>query len=288
MLRAFPVPPDLRPWVDGAVAVRLAAPGLSRFPAMSRAMLTVRLVTPGGPGTAPVLCSPITFHTLSTAPTVYAHPGALTALGLVLHPAAAVGLLALAGGGRVDAVWPWADLAGRAEAERVEDAVLRAPCERDQLAALADSVRRTLALVSRGEDLARAQRLCTAVGWHGAQAAGMLGIGRRQLERRCHALLGLAPKPYQRLVRFQGALAMALSAGSGERTGGGAALALEAGYADQSHLGRDLRRLAGMPLGPLLSAARPEADWWSLASHRLMVAAGAGPAAPPQVAGQRE
>ena len=37
---------------------------------------------------------------------------------------------------------------------------------------------------------------------------------------------------------------------------GGADLALQAGYYDQSHLARDLRRLAGQPLGTLVQHAR--------------------------------
>lgn len=273
MLRAWPVPADLSPWIDGAMTVRLApGPGVSRFPAMPQAMLTMQRSVSADPA---VPWSPPVFHTLATGPTHHPRDGALVAVGLVLQPAAAVCLLGGAGGAPVDAVLPWADLAGPAEAERVIAEVQRAAADRERLAALAGSVRRTLARLSRGDDLARARRLCTLVGRHGVQAHGPLGLGRRQLERRCRALIGLAPTTFQQLVRFQGALSSALLREEGARCG--AALALDAGYCDQSHLGRALRRRAGAPLGVLLSQARDDAAWWSLASHRLMRRVTIGP-----------
>lgn len=69
----------------------------------------------------------------------------------------------------------------------------------------------------------------------------------------------MTPRTFQRLVRLNAALSLALH-DPGGFSGAGAALALEAGYCDQSHLGRDLRRLAGAPLGGsagLCTAGRP-------------------------------
>ena len=272
MLQAFAVAPDLAPWVEGAVVVRLAAgQGPSRFPAMPQAMLTVRLLRPAGQA-AEVLCPPITIHAPSTVPTRHAHACDLTALGLVLRPEAAVvlmGVTGAAGAARVDTVLPWAALAGPDEAARAEEALDQAADAAGRLSALADSVRRALARQARGDDLAQAQRLCTQVGRLGAQAGDGLGLGQRQLERRCQALIGMTPRTFQRLVRLNAALSLALH-DPGGFSGAGAALALEAGYCDQSHLGRDLRRLAGAPLGALLASARPDGPGWALASHRLM------------------
>jgi AraC-like DNA-binding protein len=77
-----------------------------------------------------------------------------------------------------------------------------------------------------------------------------LYISERQLRRRCLAAIGLAPKALQRMLRFQGFLALA-----GQREHPSAELALlaaEAGYADQSHLTRESIRLAGLTPRALL------------------------------------
>ena len=104
-----------------------------------------------------------------------------------------------------------------------------------------------LARQARGDDLAQAQRLCTQVGRLGAQAGDGLAWAAL-MERRRQALIRMTPRTFQRLVRLNAALSLALH-DPGGFSGAGAALALEAGYCDQSHLGRDRRRLAGAPLG---------------------------------------
>ncbi len=163
---------------------------------------------------------------------------------------------------------PWSTLAGAHEAARVEEALERAGTDAERLQLLMASFCRTMAMVSRGRDLSYA-RLCDAVGRHGAQAGGHLGLGRRQLERHCQAVLGVAPKQYQRLVRFHQALSVAVTAGAARM----AEVALDAGFYDQSHLARDARRMAGVPMGALLSAARPDTPWWPLATRRSLNAA---------------
>ncbi len=100
MLQVFRSPPALAHWIEGAAVIRLGAEaGPTRFPAVPHAMLTVRLAHAGhGPLAAKVLCPPITFHTLSTEPTMYPHAGEITALGLLVRPAAAACLLGHATG----------------------------------------------------------------------------------------------------------------------------------------------------------------------------------------------
>jgi AraC-like DNA-binding protein len=71
-----------------------------------------------------------------------------------------------------------------------------------------------------------------------------LYISERTLRRRVQAGIGLPPKVVQRMLRFQGFLALAHG-----REGNPAELAMlaaEAGYADQSHLTRESLRLAGL------------------------------------------
>src|SRR5437764_768906 len=70
-------------------------------------------------------------------------------------------------------------------------------------------------------------------------AAGV-GLGERQLRRRCEDAVGYGPKTLERVLRFQRFRSLA-SRGAASL----AELALLAGYADQPHLTREYRRLAG-------------------------------------------
>jgi AraC-like DNA-binding protein len=73
-----------------------------------------------------------------------------------------------------------------------------------------------------------------------------LGLSDRQLRRRCHTAAGYGPKTLQRVLRFRHFLATA--------HGDLARDALDAGYADQSHLTRECTRLAGRTPAMLLAA----------------------------------
>jgi AraC-like DNA-binding protein len=66
-----------------------------------------------------------------------------------------------------------------------------------------------------------------------------LGISERQLRRRFADAVGYGPKTLARILRFQRFLELATPAGDLAR------LAFDAGYADQAHLTRECRRLAG-------------------------------------------
>jgi AraC-like DNA-binding protein len=75
-------------------------------------------------------------------------------------------------------------------------------------------------------------------------------LSERQLRRRVEAAVGYPPRTLGRILRFQRFLGAARS--SGPPGPDLARLAAEAGYADQAHLTRDSRRLAGLPPGALL------------------------------------
>jgi len=79
--------------------------------------------------------------------------------------------------------------------------------------------------------------------------AGACGLSPRQLQRRCRGAFGYGPKMLARVLRLQRAVVMA-RAGTPF-----AAVSATAGYADQAHLARDVRALAGVPLGALVTAA---------------------------------
>ncbi|MCT9933058.1 helix-turn-helix transcriptional regulator [Planotetraspora sp. A-T 1434] len=80
-----------------------------------------------------------------------------------------------------------------------------------------------------------------------ADMAAEAGISERQLHRRCLAVFGYGPKTLGRILRMNRAVDMA-------RTGMPFAdVAVAAGYADQAHLAREVKALAGVPLSTLLS-----------------------------------
>lgn len=80
-----------------------------------------------------------------------------------------------------------------------------------------------------------------------ARTAASLGLTERHLHRASRHLFGYGPKTLARILRMRRALALVRSGVPAARA------AAESGYADQPHLSRDVRALAGVPLGELLS-----------------------------------
>jgi len=97
--------------------------------------------------------------------------------------------------------------------------------------------------------------------WRSPDVGGLpdaLAISDRQLRRRFQAALGFGPKALQRMLRFQGFLALvqqALAEGRPPAPAGLARLAADAGYADQAHLTRECARLMGIAPGAFLHEA---------------------------------
>ena len=75
-----------------------------------------------------------------------------------------------------------------------------------------------------------------------SQLADELGISLRQLQRRFLAATGLKPKQFARLRRFRHAIAELLR----DEPRPWASVAVDAGYADQSHLVREFTQLIGL------------------------------------------
>ncbi|MET8862872.1 helix-turn-helix domain-containing protein [Nonomuraea sp. NPDC004580] len=76
------------------------------------------------------------------------------------------------------------------------------------------------------------------------EAAGLLGCSRRHLSGTVRAALGVTPKGYQRLLRFETARG-ALAAAARTQTISLATIAAESGFADQAHFTREWRAMAG-------------------------------------------
>lgn len=76
-----------------------------------------------------------------------------------------------------------------------------------------------------------------------------LDISPRTLRRRCQEAFGYGPKTLDRILRFQRFLGLARQRAEPRL----ADLAFEAGYADQAHLTREVRRLSGFSPAMVLS-----------------------------------
>ncbi|WP_175616383.1 AraC family transcriptional regulator [Mycobacterium sp. GA-1841] len=88
-----------------------------------------------------------------------------------------------------------------------------------------------------------------AAGESVSATARHIGWSDRTLQRQCTAIYGYGPSTLRRILRFRRAIAL-IEAGVSS-----SAVAAQAGYADQSHLHREARVLAGVPLRHLSSAA---------------------------------
>lgn len=75
--------------------------------------------------------------------------------------------------------------------------------------------------------------------------ARRVGVSERTLGRMFRSAVGMPPRTYGRVVRFQAALWM--MRGSADLS----SVAVQAGYADQAHLTREVAALAGLPPGRL-------------------------------------
>jgi AraC-like DNA-binding protein len=79
---------------------------------------------------------------------------------------------------------------------------------------------------------------------------GELGCSERTLRRRCEEAFGYGPKTLERILRFQRFLRRLQAS----RRAPLSALAIETGYADQAHLAREARKLAGQSPTAIIKA----------------------------------
>jgi AraC-like DNA-binding protein len=120
----------------------------------------------------------------------------------------------------------------------------------DPATAVARAVELAGTLVSDGGPdpaAARAADLLADPRARAEDVAAEVGLSMRQLRRRCHADVGYGPKTLQRVLRFRWFVSR-IDAGlpAGQDRHDLAALAAQAGYADQAHLTRECQALAGL------------------------------------------
>jgi AraC-like DNA-binding protein len=154
------------------------------------------------------------------------------------------------------------ELWGR-DARRLEDRVAAAPHPAAALAVLAQGVAQRLPPPNAADaDVRRAALVITRGG--GVTAAGRAAyLSERQLRRRFEHAVGYGPATLARVTRFQRFLTLARATPAPL-----ARLAIDAGYADQAHLTRECRRLAGLPPAALLAAGAAPAGEPAIFSPR--------------------
>ncbi|HEV7750489.1 MAG TPA: helix-turn-helix domain-containing protein [Baekduia sp.] len=144
---------------------------------------------------------------------------------------------------------PLTALWGRA-ARRLEDRIAAAPDPAAALTALTHGIADRLPPPDAADRDVRRAAILLGRGVAPGAARRAAHLSDRQLRRRFDRAVGYGPATLARVQRFQRFL------GHAQRTPGAslARLAADAGYADQAHLARECRRLAGLPPSALLAA----------------------------------
>jgi AraC-like DNA-binding protein len=169
-----------------------------------------------------------------TGPLLLRASGPSHILGVRFRPDGAGGVLGVPAAELTDRCVALEDLgmkhvAGRTELREIEQALLQRP-SRAPDALVAEAVR----LLSISPDV--------------GGVAERLGVSSRQLERRFQARVGMAPKLFARIRRFQRVFRAIEEDGAGWVDA-----AIACGYYDQAHLIRDFRDFAGEPPAALLA-----------------------------------
>jgi AraC-like DNA-binding protein len=172
----------------------------------------------------------------------------MLAIGATFHPGAAPYLLRTPASELVDRR-VHVDAIDPVLARRVDDALQAAPDPRAAVLALARRLERHLSGVPGAPDPAVRRAVALLDGDARATVgavAARTALSERELQRRFVHDVGYAPKTLQRVLRLQRFLAV-------RTVGDLASAAALAGYADQSHLSREARRLTGLTPSALLA-----------------------------------
>ncbi|MBB5911987.1 AraC-like DNA-binding protein [Nocardia transvalensis] len=164
--------------------------------------------------------------------------------GIRFYPGTAPALLGVPAHELIDSRVPLTELWSAARVRELTGMVASAD---DPLSGLEELARRRAAEVAPADPVLPhiVRRLETGAAV--AAVADELGLGSRRLHRMSLSAFGYGPKMLARVLRMQRAVALARGGIPFAET------AFRAGYADQAHLAREVRELAGKPLGQLVS-----------------------------------
>ncbi|AZM91856.1 MULTISPECIES: helix-turn-helix domain-containing protein [Streptomyces] len=171
--------------------------------------------------------------------------------GIRLAPGTAPALLGVPAHELLDRRVELADLWPGPEVRRL---TARTAAYGDPCAALEALARTRLAAAGPPDPLPAEVTARLRAGQPVAAIARAVGLGERRLRRRCLDAFGYGPRTLGRVLRLQRALALA------RRGLPQAEVACAAGYADQAHLAREVRALAGTTLGAYTASAGANSD----------------------------
>lgn len=178
-------------------------------------------------------------------PAMVVDPGTQTGIQLAIHPLAARRLLGLPAGAMAHDVVHLRDVWGP-DADKLVEGLRSTDDWRQRFAALDQ------ALLRRADDRMREPPPEVSHAWRRLvdeqrptveAIAAEVGWSRRHLGSRFATEIGLSPRTSARVVRFD----RARRALAGDHASTLAQLAADHGYADQAHLAREFRELAGCP-----------------------------------------
>jgi AraC-like DNA-binding protein len=175
--------------------------------------------------------------------------------GVRFLPGRAPGFLGLPASELLDSRVPLADLWGKAPADRLADRLASAASP-EAAAAVLDHAVADRAGTARAADplIDELVAMYTTNQPDAASAVRFasraMSVGERRLHRHCRAAVGYGPKMLERVLRFQRARRIARGSSSL------ALVAALAGYADQAHLTRESRCLAGTTPSDLFKTSR--------------------------------
>jgi AraC-like DNA-binding protein len=255
------VPPPLRPYVADAHGYRTAAnpAGLHRGLPSRRLTLVVELAAPlrvGGLGGE--VAAHAVLGGLHTRPALIDATRPQDGLQYALTPTAAAVLFGLPAGELGERAVDLADVLGPAADRLVDDlavaggwaerfgrldaALLRRLAGTPGPVDVPPEVREAWRLTVASAGRARVGEVATAVGW-----------SRRHLTAQFRLVTGIGPKQAARIARFEAARRLLLD----PRRPPLADIAVRCGYADQPHLQREWRALAGCSIGTWLREEFP-------------------------------
>jgi AraC-like DNA-binding protein len=197
--------------------------------------------------TLPIVAGP------ATRPVLVGLPAGTDVTGVRFQPGWAAACLGLPASELLNLDVPLADLWGY-EAEHLSEQIFHGDAPAAVLRRLAAILVARLCAVPAPDPLIPA-----AIRWLARHPPGRVyelrrlsGLSERQLQRRFIAAVGYGPKTFQRIVRLQRLLHLEQPVSAVCRDL--SALALSAGYADQAHMCREVRVLAGKTPQTLLHA----------------------------------
>ncbi len=173
---------------------------------------------------------------IQSGPRFAATQGEIHLIGARLDPEVAARMFGPPPAGAIAAPVPL-DLVLGPEAARLRERLMEAPSDPARLALLGDWLSRKMAGVA--PSWLPPSRHLRAGGWRVDVLAGQLGLSPRGLRKRFIEQIGVGPKLWLQLGRFDAAIRMAPARGTL------ANLAVDLGYADQAHMSAEFTRFAG-------------------------------------------